>query len=141
VHILRLPAVAAALAATIVLTGCGGSRTAAGQTATIVERDFRISAPARVHAGPITLHVDNKGPDDHELIVVPLHGAPLPLRPDGLTVDEEAVQASEPGHLEPGLPGAKRDLHVVLKPGRYVLFCNMSGHYLGGMHTVLVVTR
>jgi uncharacterized cupredoxin-like copper-binding protein len=27
----------------------------------------------------------------------------------------------------------------VLAPGRYVLFCNMSGHYLGGMHRLLVV--
>ena len=26
-----------------------------------------------------------------------------------------------------------------LDPGRYVLFCNMYGHYLGGMHAVLVV--
>ena len=26
-----------------------------------------------------------------------------------------------------------------LEPGRYVLFCNMEGHYMAGMHTVLVV--
>jgi uncharacterized cupredoxin-like copper-binding protein len=26
-----------------------------------------------------------------------------------------------------------------LTPGRYVLFCNMSGHYLAGMRRVLVV--
>jgi uncharacterized cupredoxin-like copper-binding protein len=27
-----------------------------------------------------------------------------------------------------------------LKPGRYELFCNMAGHYLGGMRAALVVT-
>ena len=30
-------------------------------------------------------------------------------------------------------------LDVHLAPGRYKLLCNMSGHYLGGMHTALVV--
>ncbi len=43
------------------------------------------------------------------------------------------------GVLEPGQPGSVRELNVHLRPGRYVLFCNMSGHYLGGMHTTLVV--
>jgi uncharacterized cupredoxin-like copper-binding protein len=41
--------------------------------------------------------------------------------------------------LEPGDPETVRELAVHLVPGRYVLLCNMSGHYLGGMHTVLVV--
>jgi uncharacterized cupredoxin-like copper-binding protein len=27
-----------------------------------------------------------------------------------------------------------------LRPGRYELFCNMAGHYLGGMRAELVVT-
>jgi uncharacterized cupredoxin-like copper-binding protein len=30
-------------------------------------------------------------------------------------------------------------MRVHLTPGRYVLYCNMSGHFLGGMHTLLVV--
>jgi uncharacterized cupredoxin-like copper-binding protein len=28
---------------------------------------------------------------------------------------------------------------VTLKPGRYILFCNMAGHFMAGMHTELVV--
>jgi uncharacterized cupredoxin-like copper-binding protein len=43
------------------------------------------------------------------------------------------------GTVEQDQPGTKRVLKVTLRPGRYVLFCNMSGHYLGGMHTRLVV--
>jgi uncharacterized cupredoxin-like copper-binding protein len=31
-------------------------------------------------------------------------------------------------------------LRVLLKPGRYVLFCNMAGHFMAGMHTDLVVS-
>jgi uncharacterized cupredoxin-like copper-binding protein len=41
--------------------------------------------------------------------------------------------------LEAGKPGSLRTLSVRLGPGRYVLFCNMSGHYLGGMDHDLVV--
>jgi uncharacterized cupredoxin-like copper-binding protein len=61
------------------------------------------------------------------------------MRSDGRTVDEEALAQRGLRALEPGASGAVRDLQVHLTPGRYVLFCNMSGHYLGGMHRVLVV--
>jgi uncharacterized cupredoxin-like copper-binding protein len=83
--------------------------------------------------------VKNRGPDDHELIVVRADDGRLPLRGDGLTVDEEALERSAAGVLEPGDPGSLRTLDVHLVRGRYVLFCNMSGHYLGGMRAVLVV--
>jgi uncharacterized cupredoxin-like copper-binding protein len=104
----------------------------------VSERDFQISAPTRVRSGPVVLRVRNRGPENHELIVV-RSSARLPLRKDGLTVDEEALQRAEAGALEPGRPGAVRELRLNLTPGRYVLFCNMEGHYLGGMHAVLLV--
>jgi uncharacterized cupredoxin-like copper-binding protein len=125
-----------------VATGCGGSSEKPGPTASVVavaESDFHISAPEALKTGDYTFRVDNKGPTDHEFLVVPTRTGRLPLRPDGLTVDEEAVERSEPGSLEPGAPGAVRDLTVQLKPGRYILFCNMEGHYMAGMHTELVV--
>jgi uncharacterized cupredoxin-like copper-binding protein len=133
---------ACALAA-IVAAGCGD--TAPGghpiQVAAVNERDFHIAAPATLKAGEVVLHVHNNGPDNHELIIAPLHGATLPLRPDGFTVDEEAIERSEPGSLEPGAAGSSRELRVHLAPGRYEFFCNMAGHYLGGMHAVVTVTR
>ena len=55
-----------------------------------------------------------------------------------MTVNEEALKSSIVGTLEPGAPGSVRELRVELKPGRYVLLCNMSGHFMGGMHTVVV---
>jgi uncharacterized cupredoxin-like copper-binding protein len=58
---------------------------------------------------------------------------------DGLTVDEARLQRTEMGALEPIDAPATRDLVLRLTPGRYVLFCNMSGHFIGGMHHVLVV--
>ena len=77
--------------------------------------------------------------DDHELIVVRLQGRSLPLRQDGITVDEDALDRETAGALEPFSGGSVDTLHVHLAPGRYELFCNMAGHYLGGMHRVLVV--
>jgi hypothetical protein len=130
-----------ALLAVLALGGCGGgSGATAGVIVDVQERDFHISAPQHVHAGVVTLRVHNTGPDRHELIVARDDRA-LPMRSDGLTVDEEAVQHDEPGALEPAQAGALRDLHVDLHPGRYVLFCNMAGHYLGGMHASLVASQ
>jgi len=132
----------ATLAAALLGAGCGGSSGSRHPVAVaaVNERDFHISAPATLKAGEVDLQVDNHGPDHHELIVAPLHGASLPLRADGFTVDEESLEQSEPGSLEPGTEGSKRELRVHLAPGRYVFFCNMAGHYLGGMHTIVTVT-
>jgi uncharacterized cupredoxin-like copper-binding protein len=49
------------------------------------------------------------------------------------------VARSEVGVLEPADAHALRNLELRLAPGRYVLFCNMSGHFMGGMHRSLVV--
>jgi len=124
--------------------GCGvagrASARSAGRTVGITEKDFSITAPRRLSVGRFTLRVRNVGPDRHELIVARVGGgAPLPLRRDGLTVDEQRIQAATLGTLEPAQPRTTRTLTVSLTPGRYVLFCNMYGHYSGGMHAVLVV--
>jgi uncharacterized cupredoxin-like copper-binding protein len=131
-------------AAAAAMSGCGVTGRAGAQTASrtvnVTERDFHISAPKQLAAGDVRLSVHNAGPDRHELLVARLGGnAPLPIRPDGLTVDEDRIQAATLGTLEPGAPESVRQLSIHLTPGRYVLFCNMSGHYLGGMHSYLVV--
>jgi uncharacterized cupredoxin-like copper-binding protein len=133
------------LLAVMVLTiaGCsssGGKPHGAVTVAPIVEKDFKITAAGYdLPAGKVDLSVKNQGPDAHELIVVRETDAGLPMRKDGLTVDEDAVEKQTLGTLEPGEPGKTRRLDVNLTPGRYLLLCNMNGHYLGGMHTELVV--
>jgi len=126
----------------VAAAGCGGSSASPTATAlTVRERDFAITLPIRtLAAGDVVLRDVNRGPDAHELIVVRADSAAaLPLRHDGLTVDEDALEKATVGALEPDGAGTVRDLRVRLKPGRYVLFCNMSGHFKGGMHTTLVV--
>ncbi len=124
-----------------VIAGCGKAspRSTAGPVVPITERNFHISAPTHLAAGPVTFRIRNDGPDEHEFIIAPARPGGLPLRRDGLTVDEEAIEESEPGSLEPAKPGSVRYLHVDLAPGRYVFFCNMEGHYMGGMHEEVTV--
>ena len=103
------------------------------------ERDFHISlVHGRVSAGTVLFRVTNRGPDEHEFIVIHADSG-LPLRPDGITLDEDALQKSIVGSVEPAHAGETHVLRLDLKPGRYALVCNMFGHYMGGMHAVLVV--
>jgi len=125
----------------LLLAGCGASTPrVTGTVVHINESDFHIAASASaVPAGHVTLRIHNHGPDEHELIVAPERPGGLPLRADGFTVNEEQIQNSEPGSINPQQPDHSELLNVVLKPGRYVLFCNMEGHYMAGMHRILVV--
>ena len=124
--------------AVAVVGGCSSSTSSSAAIVHVTERDFRISAPKTAAAGAVTFMVRNRGPVAHELIVVRRGAAPLPLRSDDTTVDEETLEPVTAGALEPGRTGV-RALRVRLKPGRYELLCNMSGHYLGGMRAELVV--
>jgi uncharacterized cupredoxin-like copper-binding protein len=120
----------------------GSSHEAAGGTTVrVTERDFHIKvSPARVHAGAVRLLLHNRGPDTHELLIVRSSSANLPVRSDGLTINEAALDSATVGVIEGKEPGTVEELLVHLKPGRYELFCNMAGHYLGGMRASLLVT-
>jgi uncharacterized cupredoxin-like copper-binding protein len=130
------------LVAAIALAGCGGTPPPApGSVLGIGERDFHITAPARTSAGEVTLRVHNAGPDTHELFIVRApQAASLPLRADAMTVDESAIETRTVTNVDAIAPGSTRDAHLRLAPGRYLLFCNMAGHYRGGMHSELVVS-
>jgi hypothetical protein len=126
----------------LAITACASSsRRHRSTLVSVREKDFRILLkPARVPTGRVDLKVDDVGPADHELILIRALRGPLPLRRDGLTVDEDALKSVTIGVLEPATPGTIRHLEATLRKGRYEVFCNMAGHYLGGMHAILVVT-
>jgi len=92
-----------------------------------------------VRAGEVRLVVKNRGPDTHEVLVARTSEA-LPLRRDHITVDEDALEPVTLGEVEAESPGTVEVLQLKLRPGRYELFCNMAGHYLGGMRARLVVS-
>jgi uncharacterized cupredoxin-like copper-binding protein len=135
----RILCAAIAGVAALAAAGCSNDHPGAksAQTVSVTERDFRISAPKRIPTGDVTLAVRNKGPDHHELLLVREHGDELPLRNDGLTVDEDAIEPEIVGVLEAEEPGVHK-LKVHLEPGHYEFLCNMSGHYMGGMEANVV---
>ncbi len=94
-----------------------------------------------VAAGDVTFEAVNVSKDIvHEMIVapVPVGGKPLPYDTETERVKEElAGSLGEVSELEPGQKGA---LRVELKPGKYILYCNIPGHYALGMWTTINVT-
>jgi uncharacterized cupredoxin-like copper-binding protein len=104
--------------------------------------DFKVRQDAAVvPAGTVSLRILNQGPTTHQLIVVRTDRAPdkLPLQRDGLTVNEEAPGidlVDEVGGLD---IDDRQTLVLDLAAGNYVMYCNLEGHYLGGMHATLTV--
>ncbi len=104
--------------------------------------DFKLHlAVTEVQSGNITLHLENDGPSTHEFNVdrTDLADSDLPLRADGLSVDEKSPQLTRLGSIEILEAGDKANLTVDLQPGHYVLYCNLEGHYLGKMYATLDV--
>ncbi len=97
--------------------------------------------PASAPAGEITFEVVNASKDAvHEMIVAPVTdpATPLPYDTQNQRVDEDtAGDLGEVSELDPGQSGA---LRLTLKPGQYILYCNVPGHYVLGMWTLFTVT-
>jgi uncharacterized cupredoxin-like copper-binding protein len=113
-----------------------------GTPVDVLLEDFKVRRDAAVvPAGTVSFRILNQGPTSHELIVVRTDRAPdkLPLQGDGLTVDEEGDGINFLEEVE-GLDIDDRQTLVLdLAPGHYVLYCNLEGHYLGGMYAALTV--
>jgi hypothetical protein len=81
----------------------------------------RTSLPS----GSVSVELWNRGEDAHDLRLRRLRGGHMAGPIDG------AVKVT--------LSGGLSDASWKLRPGRYVLYCSMPGHYMKGMHTVLTV--
>jgi hypothetical protein len=135
-----------AIGAAVALLGAGCAGHASGGEATqrlgVTLRDFVVTtASATVGTGLVDLEVVNDGPTTHELIIDRTDLAPgeLPVGRDGLTVDETSPALHRVAALPWVRLGQHRSVTVRLAPGRYVLYCNLAGHYLGAMRAALEV--
>ena len=94
-----------------------------------------------VPAGKITFDVVNDSKDIiHEFLVAPVTAdqKELPYIVDENRVDEEAASyLGEVSELDPGKSGS---LTVDLAAGSYIVFCNVPGHFINGMWSILTVT-
>lgn len=96
--------------------------------------------PKTVPAGKVTFRVTNKSNAVvHEMIVATVkdENVVMPYIAGENRVDEDkAGDLGEVSELDPGKSGS---LIIEMKPGTYHLYCNVPGHYMMGMWTVLKV--
>jgi uncharacterized cupredoxin-like copper-binding protein len=85
-------------------------------------------------AGKVTFHVQNTGTLVHEMIVgkAPITG---PLATGKMS---EKTSVGEVAELKPGTAGSVK---LSLEPGKYILYCNVAGHFAAGQHAAFTVTK
>ena len=137
--------------------GCGGgggndTTTEAHTTATgssqgkaveIRMADYSFNpSDATANAGKVTISAPNDGQVEHELVLARTDTSPtdLPTTSDG-EVDEAKLEAKgeDAGEIADVAPQATKDGTFKLTPGKYVMFCNLPGHYAQGMYGTLTV--
>lgn len=106
---------------------------------TATEMKFQLSQ-STVPAGTVEFVVTNKGKMPHEMVVIktdlPLDK--LPLKGDKLDEDKagQKIGEIEDDELKSGIT---KTLKVNLTPGKYLIVCNLPGHFKAGMRTFLTV--
>lgn len=100
------------------------------------------AVPDKAGPGIVKFEVTNTSKGTiHEMIVVYLDDPTKPLVYDAkdFKLDEDHIgYKGEVSELDPGASGS---VTLVLKPGKYLLACNVAGHFAAGMWTPFEVTR
>jgi uncharacterized cupredoxin-like copper-binding protein len=100
--------------------------------------DFKVTTDhPTITAGHVVMGIRNHASMVHELKVIKTD-----LAPDQLPIDGATAKVNEDGKvggLENISGGASRKLVLELGPGKYVLICNIAGHYQLGMRVGLEV--
>jgi uncharacterized cupredoxin-like copper-binding protein len=88
-----------------------------------------------VKAGKVTFDVKNAGAVPHEMVVIKTDKPA-----GGLGSGSRVSEKGSVGEVSDVAPGASGTKTLKLKPGKYVLICNLPGHYMQGMHTAFTVS-
>ena len=125
----------------VVASACGGAATTDTSEAPALYVDISdyklVTDHPTIAAGHIVFGIRSHAAMAHELKVIKTD-----LAPDQLPVDRATAKASEDGkvgELTAIAAGVSRKLVLELVPGRYVLICNVAGHYQLGMRVGLEV--
>lgn len=133
---------ATALVATVSVAQAAGPRAdASGSSEQLMFKleDFKISPrAAEAKAGSVLIKARNAGTVEHELVVARTKRKPANLPTNKLgDVREGAINVI--GEISETAPGEAGKTKLKLKPGKYVMFCNVPGHYGLGMNGRLTV--
>ena len=92
-----------------------------------------------VKAGEVKFEVTNSSQEtEHEMIILPIpEDGNLPYDEKEARFDEDKAGAM--GEVSELAPGKSGELTLHLKPGKYVLSCNVANHFANGMWTTLLV--
>lgn len=132
------------------IVGPSGTTNESG-TVRVVVRQWSVGTTPSAPAGDVTFVVTNTGSMPHELLVLktdvragklPITDAgdpPVPVTSgaDKVSEDDLVGESGEPD-IEPG--ETRRFTIENMEPGKYVLLCNIAGHYGNGMRAAFTVT-
>jgi uncharacterized cupredoxin-like copper-binding protein len=122
----------------VVLSGALSASAAGSATMVTVKlKEFALTpSPKTAPAGKVTFVVKNIGKVQHEMVVMKTNLPPgkLPLNAKGRVPEKGVV-----GEVGDVRPGQTKRATIALKPGRYVLLCNLAGHYKAGQYSGFVV--
>lgn len=125
----------------VMAAGCAGRPVAAeeklvtGSSMNVTLESYHISISTnKLRAGQVTFTAQNAAPLTHEMLVVPLDGRTIATLPYDKTInrlsEETLGSLDEIADIAGGTGGT---LTMDLKPGRYVLLCNLPLHFQAGM--------
>ena len=93
----------------------------------------------QVPAGNVVFKVTNSSKETaHEMLVFHyVEGMQFPYDPKILKIDED--KAGSLGEVSETEPGKVGEVQLDLKPGKYVVLCDVPGHFANGMWALLTV--
>lgn len=123
-----------------------GPSAAPGTTIKVELKEWAFDASSKTApAGLITFEAKNKGKEVHELVLFKTDLAPadLPVDEEG-AVDEKGAGLELIDEVENVKAGETKQFAVDLKPGKYVMACNVvengQRHFMNAMYGTFTVT-
>ena len=98
---------------------------------------YLTATPGSVQAGPTTITFKNVGTKVHEVIVLKTDTPAGKLK---VGANHEVSEAASVGEDSETDAGKTKTTTIALKPGNYLLVCNIAGHYEKGMYTAFTVS-
>jgi uncharacterized cupredoxin-like copper-binding protein len=151
-----IPALITIVATGLVASACGSTEKVTKTVTVTKTKTVTVAAPApaqvvnvdagemyfkptavSVKSGKVRFVLKNSCTVVHELIVLKTDAAvdSLKVGADGRVSEKASV-----GEVSETDPGATKSETITLTPGKYLLVCNIPGHYAGGMRATMTVT-
>ena len=115
--------------------GASAARSAAAVSVKLKEFTL-VPTPKTAKAGKVTFVARNTGKVEHELVVIKTNVPPGKLPVNAKSRVSEKGSVGEVGEIG---PGQVKQRTLTLARGRYVLLCNLPGHYKAGQYSGFTV--